>query len=199
MDRRDRREALKLLAGGTATAIGASVIQTGTAFADSGSGTCLPQNWPANGGDFIGSVFVTDLGNYPAVIVDTTTTLMSSITCSGAPRAYHFNWAFTSTIAGARMLTHDSAGQGGGVMQQNTWINGERRSVRFTDAISTSALTGVGNIQVVIQVRAFCNGSPKCWRCFTANVTFSWDGTGLTSTGGITTNGSSNCNESTPG
>lgn len=42
MDRRNRREALKLLAGGTATAVGASLIQTSTAFADGGTRTHRP-------------------------------------------------------------------------------------------------------------------------------------------------------------
>lgn len=41
---RDRREVLKLLAGGTAVAAGASLITTSTAFAAGGTTTCQPNN-----------------------------------------------------------------------------------------------------------------------------------------------------------
>lgn len=194
MERRDRRDVLKLIAGGAATAVGASVIQTSSAYADSGSGSCLPQNWP-KGSDIASAVFLTELSGYPVILVDTTfSPLLAPISCSSAGKAIHVRWSMISSPAGARLLTHESAGQGGGAVTTDLWLPFPRTQVRVTDSTSTSNLGLNGTYAINVQVRVVCTGVKQCWRCFNANIAFEWqDGLGDTSI--TSSNGSANCND----
>ena len=194
MERRNRRDALRLLAGGTATAVGASVIHTSTAFADSGSATCVPSGWPANETAFEAAVDLTSHGSYPSVLIDFDDAVFTTITCDAGPPTRHVRWSLTSPSNSARLLSHLNTLTGGGTFELDTWSDSMRNQARITGPSSTSSLNVPGTYVVTVQLRFICNDGKRCWRCVNLRIQFNWTGSAITVPVITATNDSANCN-----
>lgn len=194
MERRNRRDALRLLAGGTATAVGASVIYTSTAFADSGSATCVPSGWPANEADFEAAVHLTSHGSFPSVLIDLDHDVFANITCDAGPPERNVRWSLTSPSNSARLLSHLNTLTGGGTFELDTWSASMRNQARVTGPSSTSSLNVPGTYVVTVQLRFICNDGKRCWRCVNIRIQFNWTGSAITLPDITTTNNSPDCN-----
>ncbi len=174
---RDRREALKLLAGGTATAIGASIITTSTAFADGGSAPCQPQNWPTS----LTNTFSiapgtgTNVNNdeFPIITFNPSSSRLTPITCSSGTPQYAVRWSIKTVPSGsAIVLRNGSPSNSASTSWQTT---AAAAAVRVVDSGDTDRLTPDGRYAVTFHLRVLCTLPRNCWRCLSVDVPFDWD------------------------
>ncbi len=202
---RDRREALKLLAGGTATALGASIITTTQVHADSGTASCLPTSWPTSLAGALSIVRATGTNSNNDEFVRATLnsghSSISSIGCAGggAPEL-EVRWSATGPIT-TRVLLEP------GLSSASTaWVSlATGNSVRVVQQNSVEQLGTDGSYTLTLQFRAACRSPRLCWRCLTQTVTFTWDyvnGAGQSTIAANpqygTSNDSTNCNDPAP-
>lgn len=200
MLKRDRREALKLLAGGTAAAIGTSIITTTSAHADRGTVKCIPSVLPTsiNSDVSIVRAFATNNDEWPQVTVSTGTgSALNGVTCPAGTKDYRFRYSIPTaptTGANAPRIARNS---------DQAIITGTFDSatvVRIVNSNATNALTSTGSYTLRIEVQVRCVGTKTCWRCLTYQTTFTWtfvNGSGESSVTGqgstSTTAGATNC------
>jgi hypothetical protein len=159
----DRREALKKLAVGGATAAGLTAVMTSTAFANGGTINSIPPGSPLQ------SATATRLGG-----TVTCTLGISPPTCPfGTPTTARVDSAFALTPIGAATASP----------AENTWV-----ASRNPLAVTVTGLPGDGdNLSIVIRFdfRSVCdsrpNGATAAWRCQSFDVTIATGGGGASS------------------
>jgi hypothetical protein len=189
----DRREALKKMAVGGVTVIGASSVMSNMAFADGGSANCQPQGFPT---DITGSVTITE------VINDNNRdrfNINAAITPPACPAGFAPNSSpqYFWTVTGGTAVANDNMGPVSG-----SWVM--NNGVRIVDSGSNTILS-TGSYTVRLEYRYVCSdGSRNCWRCVGWQISFDWtniDGPGGGFNMGIptaTTVGSPNCDSVVP-
>jgi hypothetical protein len=195
---RDRREALKLLAGGTAAAIGTSIITTSAAFADQGTVGCLPTNWPTSLGDALTVDYV--VSSSPAfsfVRATLSTASTNNIGCAGGGTPeLQVRWAAPAlfpTPSPTRVLIEPDLTDATTQWRTLTAAN-VVRVVNTTDQQLAS-----GRYTLELQFRAVCRQPRLCWRCITVTATFDWRPGSAPGNITITSaNGSTNCDNPAP-
>ncbi len=170
---RDRREVLKLLAGGTAAAAGASLITTSTAFADFGTVKCQPTSatFPSTIADVVATTAVVNSGgnqNDFVRITVTTAGKIANIACPvGFTKSLQYRW---TVVTGTADIVADASPT---VSIAGAW--GSTTTVRVVTAGQTVQLND-GTYAVRLDLRALCtSGAKKCWKCIAYQVDFGWD------------------------
>lgn len=159
----DRRDALKLLAGGTTLVVGATAIESSTAFADGGTAAFRPTcstaaavvTWSSTGNP-----------NFPTVTITAGTT-----TCSAG-------WTGSRT---ARFTsTPGTVFNSGGTNVEGTFTTVGTGATAFTirDAVFTDDLTAAPSLAVTVIVRRVCtnnaNAARKAYCCTSYAKTAAW-------------------------
>lgn len=163
-----------MLAAGSVAAIGAATVHTSTAFADQGSGNCLPTNWPTSPANFLGLLELTQQGTgddkYVKATVQPGVGAMASISCApdNGTRQLSYKWGLT----GPNGTRFNIDGNSVSAVNQNTWS--ARSAVRVVDNGRSNGLSTVGMFTVTLQVRVQCGTTQACWRCLTYVIPFEW-------------------------
>lgn len=171
---RDRREALKLLAGGTATALGASIITTSTAFADTGTIGCQPTGWTAPT-PTPSNLNISQVGSYVVVSVNASAFPFNHACPASYTPSGQYLWSVAKVPANATpVLSTDAATP----VAVPTSFSSAPTSVRVYSTGSFSSLDN-GTYVVTVRYRATCtSGGRTCWRCAVTSVQFKLTGQG---------------------
>lgn len=200
---RDRREALKLLAGGTAAAIGTSIITTSTAFADQGTVGCLPTNWPTSLAGALRLVADIQTGFVRATLITNSSSISGSsidrIGCAGGGTPeLQVRWSVGPPVSTGGPVVLIEPGLTNATTEWHTMT--AANVVRVVDATNNQRLGTAGTYTLQLQFRAACRQPRLCWRCITVTATFGWNGLRtITGTPTFTSvNDSTNCNNPAP-
>ena len=197
----DRREALKKLAVGGATAAGVTAVMTSTIFADGGTVSCQPTALPTPSPALSLTAFITDTGGgglgKDAVRITSNTTSLVNAVCgvchSVTPtQVVQYRWTVDTFPAGAVSIVNAATGTGNiisGVFQ-----------APMTHPVYLRNSSGSGNLpagdySVRLTVRWVCtSGAKKAWACrhWIGTFTYSSSGPNGTVTSTATASGSGN-------
>jgi len=205
----DRREALKKLAAGATVGLTAPLIMQSTAFADSGTATCLPAPFanPNNalaGTINVAAVTLSDTAEHVRIRIPENTAAFTGILCPiGYTKQVRYRWGVVTAPGATDIVPNND----GAPSIADRWRNPNAVRIVTTGSPDTlSNSTSPGNNYVInVQVRVACLSTTRaCWRCTSFQVSFDWtyDGTaGLSALGGVGVKavaGSANCDRQPP-
>lgn len=187
----DRREALKKLAAGTALTLASPLIVKSTAFADSGTASCLPTNFASL--TSIASSFTVAAAGTPAFArLDFSPGALASCP-SPYDQLIQYRWTNVSSTAPANTA-----------FLRNNGAWGNSTAVRLLSSQGPDVLALDGAYQIRLEVRVACRTTTRvCWRCVTLNLDFEWAGSsvapGTVSPSAAFDPDSTNCADQPPG
>ena len=162
----DRREALKKLAAGAAVGLAAPTVIGTTAFADSGTVTCLPTSFSSAATDIASALVVEKItngtNNFVRLRIPTAAAGIANVGCpSGYTKYVQYRWSLTG-----------SPGAAGVTPNPNEWS--ETTGVRVVDS-GNSLLTTSGAYTAEVGIRVACRTTTRvCWRCASVAIAFDW-------------------------
>ncbi len=187
----DRREALKKLAVGGATAAGVTAVMRSTTFADGGTVSCQPTALPTPSPALSLTAFVTDtggggLGKNAVRITSNTTTLANAVcgVCHGVTptQAVQYRWTVDTFPAGALVSIFNAATGTGNI--SGAFQTPMTHPVYLRNSSGSGNLP-VGPYSIRLTVRWVCtSGARKAWACRHWIGTFTYSGSG--SNGAVT-------------